>query len=424
MCSITDTAARSEISATVAVIGAGIVGISCALHLQHAGFKVILIDRLGPGEATSLGNAGILASHGMIPVVTPGILKKLPGMLFDPMGPLSLRWPHTARMLPWFWQYLRNSSHANVTRISDALADLTIGSVEEHLSLAKPAGAEKLIKAEPTLSLYENEASYKSDDYAWKIRRKHGARSKIIEASELASFDPELSPKFKFGILLQDYGYVLDPLALTKHLARGFEAAGGKIIKAEVIDIAIENNRPERLIMAGNSVKFDRLVIAAGAWSAKLARKLGSKVPLETERGYHITLTDPGLMPKAPVMATFGKFIATPMSMGLRLAGLVEFGGLEATPNYARAETLLKHAKILFPNVRTKDYTQWMGHRPALPDSLPVIGPSPHFANVFFAFGHHHIGLTTGPKTGRLIAGLIQGEKPNVDLSPFSIDRF
>ena len=166
------------------------------------------------------------------------------------------------------------------------------------------------------------------------------------------------------------------------------------------------------------------MVIAAGAWSATLVKKLGSIVPLEAERGYHITLTNPGIMPTGPVMATFGKFIATPMSMGLRLAGLVEFGGLEAPPDYARAETLLKHAKILFPDVQTKEYTMWMGHRPSLPDSLPVIGRSPNFDNVYFAFGHQHLGLTMGPKTGRLITALMQGKNPNIDLSPFRVDRF
>jgi len=411
-------------SGSVAVIGAGIVGVSCALHLQRAGFSVTLVDRLDPGDATSFGNAGVLASHGIVPAATPGIAAKIPKMLLDPMGPLSLRWPYAARMLPWFWQFLRNASPDRVDYISDALALLALDTVEQHSDLAKGTAAEKLIKSVPTLNLYRDEADYNDDEFGWKIRRKHNACTTILHAKALADYDATLSREFSFGVLMEDYGFVLDPALVVKALAQGFEAAGGKTIKAEVKDIEIVDGRPRRLVLSGETLEFTQVVIAAGAWSARLAKKLGSVVPLEAERGYHITLTDPGIMPTGPVMATFGKFIATPMSMGLRLAGLVEFGGLEAPPDYARAETLLKHAKNLFPDVQTKEYTMWMGHRPTLPDNLPVVGRSPHFDNVYFAFGHQHLGLTMGPKTGRLIADLIAGRKPNIDLSPFRVDRF
>ncbi len=411
-------------SGAIAVIGAGIVGVSCALHLQRAGFNVTLVDRLEPGDATSFGNAGVLASHGMVPAATPGIVAKIPKMLLDPMGPLSLRWPYAARMLPWFWQFLRNASPDRIEHISNALALLTLDTVEQHLDLAKGTAAEKLIKPAPTLNLYRDEAAYNADEYGWKIRRKHNARTTIIQGKMLADYDPILSGEFSFGVLMEDYGYVLDPALVVKGLAQGFTALGGKILTAEVKDIEIVDGKPRRLVLSGDTLEFTQVVIAAGAWSAKLAKKLGSIVPLEAERGYHITLTDPGIMPTGPVMATFGKFIATPMSMGLRLAGLVEFGKLDAPPDYARAETFLKHAKTLFPGVQTKEYTMWMGQRPTLPDSLPVIGGSPHFDNVYFAFGHQHLGLTIGPKTGRLIADLIAGRKPNIDLSPFRVDRF
>jgi len=411
-------------SGSVAVIGAGIVGVSCALHLQRAGFSVTLVDRLEPGDATSFGNAGVLASHGIVPAATPGIIPKIPKMLLDPMGPLSLRWPYAARMLPWFWQFLRNASPERVDYISQALSLLTLDTVEQHVALAKGTAAEKLIKSAPTLNLYRDEAAYNDDEFGWKIRRRHNARTTILHAKALADYDATLSREFSFGVLMEDYGYVLDPALVVKALAQGFEAVGGKIIKAEVKDIEIVDGRPRRLVLSGETLEFTQVVIAAGAWSAKLAKKLGSVVPLEAERGYHITLTDPGIMPTAPVMATFGKFIATPMSMGLRLAGLVEFGGLEAPPDYTRAETLLKHAKNLFPDVQTKEYTMWMGHRPTLPDNLPVVGRSPNFDNVYFAFGHQHLGLTMGPKTGRLITDLIAGRKPNIDLSPFRVDRF
>jgi len=282
------------------------------------------------------------------------------------MGPLSLRFPYAAGMLPWFWKFLRNSNHDKVQYISDALALLTLDTVEQHVALAKGTAAEKLIKTVPTLNLYRSEDDYKADDYGWKIRRKHGARTTIIQGSDLTDFDPTLSTEFSYGVTIEGYGYVLDPFLMVQGLAAGFEAAGGKILKAEVKDIDIVDGKPKRLVLSGEVIEFDKVVIAAGAWSVKLAKKLGSVVPLEAERGYHITLTDPGIMPKGPVRSASGNFIATPMSMGLRLAGLVEFGGLEAPPNYARAETLLKHAKILFPDVQIKEYTQWMGHRPVV----------------------------------------------------------
>ena len=392
------------------------------MHLVRAGFDVTLVDRLDPGEATSFGNAGVLASHGVVPAATPGILKKIPGMLFDPMEPLSLRWPYAAGMLPWFWKYLRNTTPDRVAHISDALALLTLDTVEQHKALAKGTAAEDLIKTIPALNLYRDEQAYKADGYGWEIRRKHNARSTILQGSDLADYDPCLSTEFSFGVLMDDYGYVIDPGRMVKGLAAAFEAAGGKIIKAEVNDIKIVDGRPEHLVLTGETIRFDQMVIAAGAWSVKLTKKLGSVLPLETERGYHLTLTNPGIMPKSPVMGN--NFIATPMSMGLRFAGLVEFGGLDTPPDYARAETFLKHAKTLFPDVQTKDYTTWMGYRPTLPDCLPVIGASPNFSNVYFAFGHQHLGLTMGPKTGKIIADLMQGKKPNIDLSPFRVDRF
>lgn len=421
---ISDTPPLAQNATNVAVIGAGIVGVSCALHLQRSGFHVTLVDRLEPGEATSFGNAGVLASHGMVPAVVPGLAFKIPKMLLDPKGPLSLRWPYAAGMLPWLWKYMRNGSLDRIAHISDALALLTLDTIEQHVALAKGTDAEKLIVKKPTLNLYRDEAAYKEDAFGWEIRRKHGIRSTIIQGRELADFDPTLSREFTYGVMLDDYGFVLDPSEVVKGLARGFEDVGGKIIKAEVKDIEIVDGTPRNLVLQGQTIEFDQLVIAAGAWSAILAKKLGTVVPLEAERGYHVTLTNPGIMPTGPVMGTFGKFIATPMSMGLRLAGLVEFGGLEAAPDYTRAETLLEHAKTLFPDVQTKDYTVWMGHRPTLPDNLPIIGPSPIHSNVHFAFGHQHLGLTTGPKTGRLIADLMQGKKPNIDLSPFRVDRF
>ena len=408
----------------VTVIGAGIIGISSALNLQRAGFDVTVIDKEPPGEGASSGNAGIMAPCAFVPVPTPGIVWKAPGMLLDPMGPLSVRWSYLPRMLPWLMRYLRNSSAKRVEKIAAALATLADGSVEEHQALANGSDAEQWLRPATYAYVYESEEDFKKESFAWNLRRKHGIKINILRNGEVQDMEPSIGEVYKFAITLDHHGYVRDPEQLVKSLARELKRAGGHVLHRKVRDIEIGPEGPTQLVTDQGNLDLDILVVAAGAWSGKLASRLGSPVPLETERGYHVVLTDPGISPKVAIMSSKGKFVATPMTMGLRIAGLVEFGGLEAPPNYACARTLLKHAELLFPGVNTKDFTEWMGHRPALPDSLPVIGRSPHFENVYFAFGHQHIGLSTGPKTGRLIADLVSGRTPNIDIDPFGVERF
>ncbi|MFQ5467895.1 MAG: NAD(P)/FAD-dependent oxidoreductase [Kiloniellaceae bacterium] len=408
----------------VTVIGAGIVGIASALNLQRAGFDVTVIDKEPPGEGASRGNAGIMAPCAIVPVTTPGIWKKAPGMLLDPMGPLSLKWSYILGMLPWLADYLSNSSPRRVEAIASGLSNILSGSVEEHQQLARDTKAEQWINPSPYIYLYPDERAYLKESFAWNLRKAHGARFAVLKNGEVQDMDPAISPNFTFALVLEGHGFVRDPLRLVHSLAEDFARKGGTILQREVTDIEIGIHGPERLLTPQGPIEIETLVIAAGAWSGKLAAQLGSPVPLESERGYHVVLTDPGITPKYPIMSTSGKFVATPMAMGLRLAGLVEFAGLEAAPNYKLARTLLKHARQLFPGVRTEQFTEWMGHRPALPDSLPVIGRSPKFENVFFAFGHQHVGLTGGPKTGRLISEMIQGRTPNIDMEPYSIMRF
>ena len=267
--------------------------------------------------------------------------------------------------------------------------------------------------------------TFRDESFAWNLRDKHGVKYSKLRGGEIQEMDRSISPDYRFALALEGHGFTPDPLRLVQSLAQDLVKQGGKIMQREITDIEIGSDGPKSLISPDGSIEVDILVVAAGAWSGKLAERLGSPVPLESERGYHVVLTDPGIKPKYPIMSTSGKFVATPMAMGVRLAGLIEFAGLEAAHQIMkRARTLLKHAQQLFPGVQTQAFTEWMGHRPALPDSLPVIGPSPHFQNVYFAFGHQHVGLSSGPKTGRLLAELIQGHTPNIDLEPFSITRF
>jgi len=415
---------KKENRQQVTIIGAGIVGVATAVHLQRAGYDVTIVDKEPPGEGVSLGNAGIIACCSVVPVPTPGIWKKAPGMLLDPMGPLSLKWSYLPSLLPWLMAYLRNSSAERVEVIASGLHSLLSDALREHQALAHGTKAEQLIKPSPWMYLYRNEAAYHKDAFAWDLRRRHGAKISHLKHGEVQDMEPAISPNYTFAAVMQDHAFVRDPLRLVQLYAEEFVRIGGKILQREVVDVEIGDNGPKRVYTAEGQIEVQRLVIAAGAWSSKLAARLSSPVPLEAERGYHVVLTNSGVNTKHPIMSATGKFIATPMAMGLRLAGLIEFAGLEAPPNYKRARTLLKHAQNLFPGVQTEEYTEWMGRRPALPDSLPVIGRSPHFENVYYAFGHQHVGLTGGPKTGRLIAEIIQNKPPSIDMAPFSINRF
>lgn len=415
---------KNSLARDVTVIGAGIVGISAAIELQRDGCRVTVVDRLPPGQGTSLGNAGIFASCGFVPVATPGFAWKAPGMLMDPMGPLSLRWSHLPRLAPWMWSFIRNSTPERVAQIADAMSQLVGTSVEDHQRLAAGTGAESWVRPSPYLYVYPDEAAFEAESYAWGLRRERGVTWDLLRGDAVREMEPALNPGLRFAAVLHRHGYTPDPLQLVTALAAHFVRQGGVLLQREVQGIEVGADGPKRLLTAQGALDIDRLVVCAGAWSGRLAAQLGSPVPLESERGYHVTLTDAGMAPRNPIMSTQAKFVATPMSCGLRAAGLVEFGGLEAGPKPDMARRLLKHLELLFPGVSTARYTEWLGHRPSLPDSLPVIGRSPHFGSVYFAFGHQHVGLTAGPKTGRLVADLVAGRTPEIDLAPFGIDRF
>lgn len=408
----------------VTIIGAGIVGVSSAIYLQRDGFDVTIVDRLAPGEGTSCGNAGILASCGFIPVSTPGFAWKAPGMLLDPMGPLSLKWSYMPHMIPWLYRFVRNSTPQAVERIADALCTLVGTSVEDHQALAAGTGAEQWVRPSPYLYVYQDEAAFNAESYTWGLRRERGVKMDLLRGDAVREFEPSLDSSYRFAAVLERQGYTPDPLQLVSALAAHFVRNGGTVLRREVLDIDIDSSGPVRLLTDQGPLDVDQLVISAGAWSGRLAARLGSPVPLESERGYHITLQEPGLMPRYPIMSVSGKFVSTPMSCGLRVAGMVEFAGLEAPSNPDMTRRLIQNVKRLFPGISTAKFTEWMGHRPSLPDSLPVIGRSPHFESVFYAFGHQHVGLTSGPKTGSLIADLVSGRNSAIDLNPFRIDRF
>ncbi len=339
-------------SPKIAVVGAGIVGVSCALHLQRLGAAVTLVDRGEPGhaDAASYGNGGILARSAVVPVATPGILRKAPSMLFAADGPLFLRWSYLPRLLPWLVPYLRSSSRENVEHIARNLAPLLFDSVDEHRALAQGTEAERWIRACEYMYLYDSRDAFERDAFGWDLRREHGFEWDTLEGSAIREFDPALSSRYGFAVRLKDHGMVAKPGSYVNDLAKGFSAAGGEVLRADIKQ-AETSGDGVTLKTHGDDIEADKVVIAAGAWSHLLAKNLGANVPLETERGYHLELSGASKQPTVPVMDAARKFVATPMDGTLRLAGLLEFGGLVAPPSRAPTDSLLRGAKAMLPGL-------------------------------------------------------------------------
>jgi D-amino-acid dehydrogenase len=408
----------------VVVVGAGIVGIGSAIWLLRDGHRVTIIDAKGPAEGTSYGNAGILANSSIVPVTTPGLIKKAPGMLFSRSGPLFLKWSYLPRLLPWLRSYLAHCTLDEVERTAAALMPIIGDSVDQHLAIARGTPAESFIQPVDYTYAYASREAYLADALAWRIRREHGFVANELDAATLHEAEPNLGADSRFGVQLPGHAWIRDPGAYVKALCAHAQTQGAQLKIETVNDFQFEGEQLRAVITDQERIDCDEVVIAAGAWSAPLCAKLGLHVALETERGYHLELFDVSGGPAVPIALTAYKFIATPMQGRLRLAGLVEFGGLEAPASEAPYHLLLRQARVAFPNLKWGEEKRWLGHRPATTDSRPVIGPVPGKSGVHLAFGHQHVGLTGGPKTGRIIADLIAGRRPNIDLAPYRTARF
>ncbi|BBK37214.1 D-amino-acid dehydrogenase [Allostella sp. ATCC 35155] len=406
------------------VVGAGIVGVATAIALQRAGFQVTLVDRQEPGRATSFGNAGILSGTTAMPLATPGILAQVPKMLLDPLGPLTIRWSYLPKIAPWLVQFVRNAQPARVEELSKAIVALSKPTMSAWMDLAKHAEATDLIERKGWVGVYEGENAAKKAQADIDVRVRRDIKAEMLTADEVRQLVPGLARTVTHGVFHPEAGHTVSPIQLTERLAAHFRRAGGILLQATVEDIGFTDGRPTHLVTDKGPQPFDKIVIAAGAWSKKLVARLGHTVPLDTERGYHVMISDPGIDLRLPVSSSEGKFFATPMAGGIRIAGTVELAGLDAAPNWKRADALLEKGRRLLPGMKTEKVETWMGFRPTLPDSLPVIGPSPRHDNVFFAFGHHHLGLTQSAMTGRLIAQVMTGTPPEIDLTPYRVDRF
>ncbi|WP_350334555.1 NAD(P)/FAD-dependent oxidoreductase [Coralliovum pocilloporae] len=408
----------------VVVIGAGINGISTGIWLRRAGKAVTVIDRLAPGEGASHGNAGILAACAIVPVTEPGLITKAPGMVIRPSSPLFLKWPYIPRMIPWLLRYLSHANTADTTRITNHLAPVAMDTVEQHKALAENTEAEHWLQESDYVFAYASAEAHEKDRFGWSLREQAGFQPQILDGDDVRAYDPNFGPSVNRLVVMGQHGYVRSPGLYVKALAKHFEALGGTLVKADVKDFDITDGTVKAALTDQGRFPCDALVLATGAWSKALTQKLGLTVPLESERGYHVILKNARGGPKVPSMIAASKFVATPMEDGLRCAGLVEFGGLEASPSTAPIELLMRGVRTAFPQIDYDETEEWLGHRPAPTDSLPLIGELNSCKGAYTAFGHQHIGLTCGAKTGRLVADMIADKGINLDMKPYDPNRF
>ena len=418
----------AEAARRVGVIGAGMVGVLTAIRLLREGHQVFILDPEPPGTGASFGNAGCFNPSSVTPMSMPGVLRKVPGWLADPLGPLALRWSYLPTIAPWLIRYIRAGRMDRVEAQARALKALLGPCLDILMPMVRDAGAEDLIRRQGILVAYRSEASRRGDDLGWELRRRNGIAFHELGEDELRQFDPALSREFVRAVHVPDNGNATDPGALVERLAAAFVRDGGVIHRRRAQGFTLDGARLRAIRTAEGDLPADAAVIAAGAYSKTLAAAVGDRVPLETERGYHLMVRDAAVMPRVPTTDSDGKFVATPMANGLRFAGTVELAGLDAAPNWQRARMLLEQGRRMLPGldaaIAEDRISVWMGHRPSLPDSLPVIGASRASADVFHAFGHGHVGMTGAPGTSQVIADLVAGRPPSIDIVPFRADRF
>jgi len=406
----------------IGIIGAGIQGISNALFLQKKGFNVTIFDRDEPGSpAASYGNAGHFSPYASVPINRPDVLTDVPAMLLSSTGPLALKWNYVPKMIPWFLQFIKNCTTKRMMH--------TAKNMHQILDLALPAYDElfdeidlgELVEKKGILYIWNNQ-SLKSRDLEIKVRDELGVDQQLVTPKEIHDLEPNIKPIYHGGVYYQHGRHARNPKKILLKLFELFLKKGGKFLKMNIKDIKFDEDKP--VIKAETqSFIFDKIVIACGSFSKRLTDNLDEKIPLDTERGYHVHFKDCDHLLSRPVIFQNRGFGITPMEQGLRVVGTVEFGGLNNPLTKSRVKNLINNAKYMMGDLPEHE-DEWLGFRPTLPDYLPVIGPSKKHKNVFYCFGHHHLGWTLGPISGKIISGMIAEENTNLDLKPYSSLRF
>ena len=409
--------------ARAVVVGGGTVGLCCAMHLLRRGYEVTVVDRGVPGNGASGHNAGLLSVGNCLPTSTPGVIRSVPRMLTDPHSPLAIRWRYLPRMLPWLLRFLASGRPAQVERASVAIAGLVKQALRAWEDVLPAGASEGVVIDGGHLLGYGTDAVFAKAAFAIETRRRRGIDMRILDAEGVAGLAPILEGRFRHGVYIPR-GPWADPRLLCAALTDRLVSEGGRRLAAEVTGFAQSDDQVTVVETADEKVAADLVVIAAGAWSKHLTRMLGFTTPLDTERGYGVDLPDPGVDLPFPIVSMDHHFAMTPLPGGLRLAGTDELAGLEAPPDFRRADRLVDATRLVFPELRTHGAERWMSYRPSHPDSLPVIGRAPRHTNVYLAYGHGHIGFTLAAITGEIIGQLVSNEDPSLDPAPFRPTRF
>ncbi|WP_420413458.1 NAD(P)/FAD-dependent oxidoreductase [Roseibium sp.] len=408
----------------VYVVGAGIIGLATAANLLQRGYRVTILDREGPAAGASQGNAGGIAWTDVAPMAAPGMWKQAFKWLMDPLGPLTVRPAYAHKILPWMLRFLAASNPKQMERSTKALAALNAEAWPSWERLWRVSGTHNQVRKDGCLELFDTQASLDGARPGWEEQRRFGIQIDELDVRAIRELEPSISDKVVGGALSPEWAQVDDPKALCLSLADWLKGQGVTFDIGEVSKAERQDDGAALTLKDGRTIVAGKLVIACGAWSKKLAAQLGDKIPLDTERGYNITIPEPGVTVNRFILLPGHGFVVSPLSIGLRVGGAVEFGGLDLPENWKRVDAMVTKARRFFPDLQTDGGKRWMGYRPSIPDSLPVIGPASSGYGIYYAFGHAHHGLTEAAVTGEMITDMIDGKAPTVDPEPFRADRF
>ena len=405
----------------VGIIGAGIQGVCNALFLQKKGFDVIIFDKDEPGCGASYGNAGHFSPYASVPLNRPDVLTDVPAMLLSSNGPLALKWNYVPKMIPWFLKFIRNCTKERMMHTATymhQILDLALPAYEE---LFTEVDLEGLVVDNGIMYIWNNQ-NISSRNLEIKIRDELGVKQKLLNPKEIHDLEPNIKPIYDGGVFYEYAKHTTNPKKVLLKLFDLFIQKGGKFLKHDIKNLNFDDDKPVIRTETQRFI-FDKVVIACGAFSKKFTKDLYENIPLDTERGYHIHYKGYQHLISRPVVFSNRGFGMTPMEQGLRVVGTVEFGGLENPPSKGRIKNLINNAKFMLNDLPEHE-DEWLGFRPSLPDFLPVIGPSKNYKNVFYSFGHHHLGWTLGAISGKIISKMISEEKTNLNLEPYSSLRF
>ncbi|WP_054005896.1 NAD(P)/FAD-dependent oxidoreductase [Cypionkella psychrotolerans] len=406
------------------VIGAGIIGTAIAHDLQKRGRQVVLLDRDAPGQGASFGNMASIAVTEFMPASRPSIWRQIPGWMLDPEGPVRVRPGYMPRLVPWFLRFIAASRPSKLRELEAQGAVLCGRALADTQALLRETGLEDQISEQGCLSLYTDEAEFRADREHIEILERFGFAHEVIGGAALRALEPALSDKIGMAVRFPDNRSMKDPYKLVLALAERFRALGGRIEQGTAVGFARGDQITAVKLAGGREIAVDEVVICAGAFSGRLSKLLGEAIPLETERGYHTQIMAPGIEMQHSIIWPARAFMVTPTAGGIRVGGTVEMAGLDAPPDYRRAKVTVRRAQTALPGLRCEDFTEWMGHRPALPDTVPILSASAKTRGVFYATGHGHLGLTYAATTAKVMGDLITGGRAEIDLHPYRVNRF